>query len=66
MRTSASHGATLPALPLDQIGPQLAQAGLGGIVWEAGGVICLDLPAMQAAAREAGVFLWARQPGEPA
>ena len=37
-----------------------AQAGLGGIAWEAGGVICLDLPAMQAAAARLGLFLWAR------
>lgn len=38
----------------------VAEAGLGGIVWEAGGVICLDLPAMRAVARAAGLFLWAR------
>ncbi|WP_225029343.1 LpxI family protein [Xinfangfangia pollutisoli] len=37
-----------------------ARAGLGGIAWEAGGVICLDLPAMRAAAEEVGLFLWAR------
>ncbi|SEB85611.1 LpxI family protein [Rhodobacter sp. 24-YEA-8] len=56
-------------IDLPALGPvtvaRVAQAGLGGIVWEAGGVICLDLPAMQAAARDAGLFLWARQPGEP-
>jgi DUF1009 family protein len=39
-----------------------AKAGLGGIAWEAGGVICLDLPAMKAAAEAAGLFLWARNP----
>ena len=37
-----------------------AKAGLGGIAWEAGGVICLDLAAMQAAAARLGLFLWAR------
>ena len=37
-----------------------AAAGLGGIAWEAGGVICLDLPQMQALAAEQGLFLWAR------
>ncbi len=36
------------------------QAGLGGIVWQAGGVICLDQSAMIAAADQAGLFLWAR------
>lgn len=39
-----------------------AKAGLGGIAWEAGGVICLDQPAMKVAADEAGLFLWARKP----
>lgn len=37
-----------------------AEAGLGGIVWAAGGVICLDLHAMQAVAAAQGLFLWAR------
>lgn len=37
-----------------------ARAGLGGIAWEAGGVLALDMPAMQAAAAEHGLFLWAR------
>jgi DUF1009 family protein len=37
-----------------------AAAGLGGIAWQAGGVICLDLPAMQAKAAALGLFLWAR------
>ncbi|WP_103333561.1 LpxI family protein [Pseudotabrizicola formosa] len=49
---------------LPTLGPEtvarVAQAGLGGIVWQAGGVICLDLDAMIAAARDAGLFLWAR------
>jgi DUF1009 family protein len=35
-------------------------AGLAGIAWRAGEVICLDLPAMQAAATARGMFLWAR------
>lgn len=38
----------------------VAAAGLGGIAWEAGGVICLDLPRMRDEARAAGLFLWAR------
>jgi hypothetical protein len=37
-----------------------AKAGLGGIAWEAGAVLTLDLPAMQAAAAAHGLFLWAR------
>lgn len=38
----------------------VAEAGLAGIAWQAGAVICLDLEAMQAEARARGVFLWAR------
>ncbi len=53
----------LPALGPDTV-RNVAAAGLAGIAWEAGGVICLDLPAMQMLAREAGIFLWARAPGE--
>lgn len=37
-----------------------ASAGLAGIVWRGGDVICLDLPAMQTAATQHGLFLWAR------
>ncbi|MES2664877.1 MAG: UDP-2,3-diacylglucosamine diphosphatase LpxI [Pseudomonadota bacterium] len=37
-----------------------ADAGLAGIAWAAGEVICLDLPAMVARADEQGLFLWAR------
>jgi UDP-2,3-diacylglucosamine hydrolase len=37
-----------------------AHAGLGGIVWQAGGVICLDQAQMIDAATGAGLFLWAR------
>ncbi|WP_112309470.1 LpxI family protein [Pseudogemmobacter bohemicus] len=55
-------------IDLPALGPAtvaaVAGSGLGGIAWEAGGVICLDLPAMRAAAREAGIFLWARAPGD--
>jgi UDP-2,3-diacylglucosamine hydrolase len=40
-----------------------AKAGLGGIAWEAGSVICLDLPAMQQAAAAHGLFLWSRARG---
>lgn len=51
-------------IDLPALGPatlaHAARAGLGGIVWEAGSVICLDLTAMQAAADAAGIFLWAR------
>ncbi|MEY4982653.1 MAG: hypothetical protein RIR62_919 [Pseudomonadota bacterium] len=49
----------LPTLGPATLG-HVADAGLGGIVWQAGGVICLDLPAMVARARERGLFLWAR------
>ncbi len=38
------------------------QADLDGIVWAAGDVVCIDLPAMQAVAAELGLFLWARSP----
>jgi DUF1009 family protein len=37
-----------------------AAAGLAGVVFEAGSVICLDLPEMQRLAGEMGLFLWAR------
>ncbi len=53
-------------IDLPTIGPAtvkaVADAGLGGIVWEAAGVICLDLLRMQAMAKERDLFLWARQP----
>lgn len=49
----------LPTLGPDTV-RDVAEAGLGGIAWQAGGVICLDLPAMQAAAAAAGLFLWSR------
>ena len=51
----------LPTLGVQTV-RRAAEAGLAGIAWEAGGVICLDLPAMIATATNAGLFLWARQP----
>lgn len=51
-------------IDLPTIGPATvdaaARAGLGGIAWQAGGVICLDLPTMRAKAEAQGLFLWAR------
>jgi hypothetical protein len=38
----------------------VAAAGLGGIAWEAGGIICLDRAAMVTEAEARGLFLWAR------
>jgi len=49
----------LPALGVQTV-INAAAAGLAGIAFEAGGVICLDLPAMQAEAAARGLFLWAR------
>ena len=37
-----------------------ANAGLGGVAFQAGSVLCLDLPQMQAEAARLGLFLWAR------
>ncbi len=51
----------LPTLGIETI-RHAADAGLAGIAWQAGGVICLDLPAMIRAATETGLFLWARRP----
>jgi DUF1009 family protein len=51
----------LPALGVETV-RRVAAAGLGGIVFEAGGVICLDLPAMVDEAEASGLFLWAREP----
>lgn len=51
-------------IDLPTIGPEtlrgVATAGLGGLAFQAGSVICLDLPEMQRLAGEAGLFLWAR------
>lgn len=53
------HRIDLPTLGPDTL--RAAQtAGLGGVVFEAGNVICLDLPEMQRLAGELGLFLWAR------
>ncbi|MFV0490556.1 MAG: LpxI family protein [Pseudorhodobacter sp.] len=51
-------------IDLPTLGPEtvnrVADAGLGGIVWQAGGVITLDLPEMTRQAEAQGIFLWAR------
>ena len=51
-------------IDLPTIGPEtlrgVAAAGLGGMVFQAGSVICLDLDEMRALAGELGLFLWAR------
>jgi DUF1009 family protein len=49
----------LPTLGPATVG-HAAAAGLGGVVFEAGSVICLDLPKMRAEASRLGLFLWAR------
>lgn len=49
----------LPTLGVQTV-ERAATAGLAGIAWQVGGVICLDLPAMIRCAEEAGLFLWAR------
>ena len=38
----------------------VAAAGLAGLAFQAGSVICLDLPRLQAEADRLGLFLWAR------
>ena len=52
-------------IDLPTIGPdtlrQVAAAGLGGVVIAAGGVICLDLPALIAEAGAQKIFLWSRE-----
>ncbi len=51
-------------IDLPTLGPDtlraVAAAGLGGVAFEAGGVICLNLPDMQRLAADLGLFLWAR------
>lgn len=49
----------LPTLGVETV-RLAAEAGLGGVVWQAGSVICIDLPGMIAAAQVQGLFLWAR------
>lgn len=51
----------LPALGVETV-RRAAAAGLAGIAWEAGGVICLDPARMVAEAGAAGLFLWSREP----
>jgi DUF1009 family protein len=49
----------LPTIGPDTLGGTAA-AGLGGIVFQAGSVICLDLPEMKRLADRLGLFIWAR------
>ncbi len=49
----------LPTLGPDSL-RAVAAAGLGGLAFQAGGVICLDAPQMRRLADELGLFLWAR------
>lgn len=49
----------LPTLGPDTL-RRVAAAGLGGVAFEAGSVICLDLAGMQRLAGDFGIFLWAR------
>ena len=49
----------LPTLGPDTV-QAVARAGLGGIAFQAGAVICLDLPRMRSLCAEHGLFLWAR------
>jgi DUF1009 family protein len=52
-------------IDLPTIGPETiraaAAAGLGGVAFQAGSVICLDLAEMRVLAGKLGLFLWARQ-----
>ena len=52
-------------IDLPTIGPDtlraVAAAGLGGVAFQAGAVICLDLAEMQRLAGDLGLFLWARE-----
>lgn len=51
-------------IDLPTLGPNTihlaARAGLGAVVWQAGGVICLDIDEMTRLANEYGITLWAR------
>jgi UDP-2,3-diacylglucosamine hydrolase len=51
-------------IDLPTIGPETLRAasvaGLGGVAFQAGSVICLDLDEMKRLAGELGLFLWAR------
>jgi UDP-2,3-diacylglucosamine hydrolase len=52
-------------IDLPTLGPETlrgaAAAGLGGVAFQAGSVICLDLTEMKRLAGELGLFLWARR-----
>jgi DUF1009 family protein len=52
-------------MDLPAIGPstvvRASEAGLAGIVVEAGGVLMLERPATLAAADAAGLFIWGRE-----
>jgi hypothetical protein len=52
-------------IDLPTLGPETlrgaAAAGLAGVAFQAGSVICLDLAQMQRLAAELGLFLWARE-----
>ncbi len=52
-------------IDLPTLGPETlrgaAAAGLGGVAFQAGSVICLDLPEMQRLAADLGLFLWSRE-----
>lgn len=52
-------------IDLPTIGPDtlraVAAAGLGGLAFQAGSVICLDLGQMKRIAEDLGLFLWARE-----
>lgn len=50
----------MPAIGMDTL-RNAAAAGLGGIVWQADGVLCLDREAMVRQAADSGLFLWARE-----
>jgi UDP-2,3-diacylglucosamine hydrolase len=50
----------LPALGPETV-RRAAESGLGGIAFEAGGVICLNVSEMVAEATARGLFLWARE-----
>ena len=52
-------------IDLPTLGPETvrgaAAAGLGGVAFQAGSVICLDLAEMRRLAGELDLFLWARE-----
>ena len=58
-----------PRIDQPTIGPHtldmVAKAGLGGVVFQAGGVIVLDQPALIAKADALGLFLWSRAGDAP-